>query len=65
METVTGVGRTERIGTDFSLYFTEPDKAREVCREVLKQGYVHNYSLEMRHSNGTVTPVLYTLYGVS
>ena len=25
---VTGVGREELVGTDFSEYFTEPDKAR-------------------------------------
>jgi len=59
MENITGFPRTGLIGTGFDLCFTEPDKAREMCRCVLRQGYVHNYCLEMRHSSGTVAPVLY------
>ena len=59
MENATGFSRTELIGTGFDLYFTESGKAREVCQQVLKQGYVHNYPLEMRHRSGALTPVLY------
>ena len=59
MENVTGFSRSQLIGTCFDLYFTEPDKARDLYSQVLKQGYVHNYFLEIRHSSGTVTPVLY------
>ena len=28
-ENVTGVSRSQLVGSDFSIYFTEPDKARE------------------------------------
>jgi PAS domain S-box-containing protein len=31
----TGVGRDELIGTSFSDYFTEPEKAEEVYQEVI------------------------------
>ncbi|MBI2353407.1 MAG: PAS domain S-box protein, partial [Deltaproteobacteria bacterium] len=38
---VTGMERDELIGTDFSDYFTEPDKAREGYRQVFALGSVH------------------------
>ena len=58
-ETVTGVIREELIGTDFSDYFTEPEKAREGYQQVFKEGIVRNYPLEIKHKNGQITPVLY------
>ena len=35
---VTGVGREELVGTDFSEYFTEPDQAREGYLRVFAEG---------------------------
>ena len=63
-EKVTGYSREELIGTDFSDYFTEPDKAREGYRKVFDDGAVRDYPLEIRHRNGTITSVLYnaTIY---
>ncbi|MGB9939096.1 PAS domain S-box protein [Methanosarcina sp.] len=58
-ELVTGYSRTELIGTDFSDYFTEPEKAREGYRHVFQKGLVRDYPLEIRHQNGQLTPVLY------
>ncbi len=55
----TGVGREELIGTDFSNYFTEPEKAREGYRQVFEKGFVTDYPLTIRHSNGKLTHVLY------
>ncbi len=58
-ENVTGCSRQELIGTDFSDYFTEPEKAREGYRLVFQEGLVRDYALEIRHRDGSVTPVLY------
>ena len=58
-EEVTGRSRTELIGTDFSGYFTEPERAREGYRTVFREGSVHDYPLEIRQASGRVTPVLY------
>ncbi|HVP96079.1 PAS domain S-box protein [Methanoregula sp.] len=56
---VTGFAREELIGTDFSDYFTEPEKAKAGYESVFRDGSVTDYALEIRHRNGTVTPVLY------
>ncbi len=56
---VTGVSREGLLGTDFSNYFTEPEKAREGYRRVFDQGFVTDYPLTVRHANGSLTHVLY------
>ncbi|MFA5353586.1 MAG: PAS domain S-box protein, partial [Thermodesulfovibrionales bacterium] len=56
---VTGVSRDLLIGTDFSDYFTEPEKAREGYRQVFEKGFVTDYPLTIRHSDGRLTEVLY------
>ncbi len=58
-EFVTGYSRDELIGTDFMNYFTEPEKAKKGYKEVFKEGFVSDYALEIRHRNGSITPVLY------
>ena len=58
-ETVTGYSRDEIIGTDFSDYFTEPEKAKEGYLEAFREGYVKNYPLEIQHQDGHVTYVMY------
>jgi PAS domain S-box-containing protein len=58
-EQVTGRSRGELIGTDFSDYFTEPDKARAGYRQVFARGFVTDYPLALRHRDGHVTEVLY------
>jgi PAS domain S-box-containing protein len=55
----TGVPREKLIGTDFSNYFTEPNKEREAYQQVLKQGYVKDYSLTIKSSNGKLIDVFY------
>ncbi|WP_231743383.1 PAS domain-containing protein [Janthinobacterium sp. B9-8] len=55
----TGVAREKLIGTDFSDYFTEPAKAREGYQQVFAQGFVTDYPLTIRHSDGRLTDVLY------
>ncbi len=56
---VTGVPREKLIGTDFSNYFAEPDKAREGYQQVFAKGFVTDYPLTIRHASGRVTHVLY------
>ena len=56
---VTGVERGQLVGTDFSDYFTEPDRAREGYRQVFAQGFVTDYPLTIRHTGGGLTDVLY------
>jgi PAS domain S-box-containing protein len=57
---VTGVEREDLIGTDFSDYFTEPDKARGAYQQVFAKGFVTDCPLTMRHQHGRQTNVLYT-----
>jgi PAS domain S-box-containing protein len=58
-KTVTGRNGNELIGTDFSDYFTEPQKAREGYEKVFHDGFVRDYPLEIKNKNGKTTPVLY------
>ncbi len=56
---VTGIRREQLIGTDFSNYFTEPEKARQGYQQVFAQGFVTDYPLTIRHKEGRLTDVLY------
>jgi PAS domain S-box-containing protein len=58
-EQVTGYSRDELIGTDFTNYFTEPEKAKEGYQEVFKEGFISDYELEIQHKDGSIIPVLY------
>ncbi len=58
-EIATGYTRDELIGTDFSDYFTEPEKARAVYQQVFDRGFVRDFELEIRDWIGEITPVLY------
>ncbi len=63
-ELSTGVSREQLIGSDFSDYFTEPEKAREGYRTAFLKGTVRDYPLTLRHTSGMITDVLYnaTIY---
>lgn len=58
-EVATGCGRAALIGSDFSEYFTEPEKARAGYQQVFQEGFVRDYPLELRHRDGRVTSVVY------
>ncbi len=58
-ESITGVDRGQLIGSDFSEYFTEPDKARQGYQEVYEKGWVIDYPLAIRHVAGKETEVVY------
>jgi PAS domain S-box-containing protein len=58
-EKVTGYSRNELIGTDFSDYFTEPEKARAGYQQVFMDGEIRDYPLEIQHKDGQITHILY------
>lgn len=58
-ERVTGLFRDHLIGSDFSDYFTDQDKARGVYQQVFGVGKITNYPLTLRHTLGQITEVLY------
>ncbi len=58
-ELVTGCLREQLIGSDFSDYFTEPEKARAGYKKVFANGFVKDYPLAIRNKSGKITNVLY------
>src|SRR5260370_38761162 len=56
---VRGVLRDDLVGTDFSNYFTAPEKAREGYQQVFAEGFVTDYPLTIRRKDGRLTDVLY------
>jgi len=58
-EYATGTTRENLIGTDFSDYFTEPEKARSGYQQAFEQGYVIDYPLTMRSTSSKLIDVLY------
>jgi PAS domain S-box-containing protein len=63
-ELVTGIPRDRLIGTHFSDYATEPDRANAGYQQVIAHGHVRDFPLTIRHVSGKTTDVLYnaTLY---
>jgi PAS domain S-box-containing protein len=45
---ITGISRQKLTGTDFFDYFTDPQQARAVYREVFAKGFVANYPLTIK-----------------
>jgi len=58
---LTGIPREQLIGTSFSDYFTDPQKADEVSQRALGEDGAADYRLTLHHRNGreTITEVLY------
>jgi len=56
---VIGVARELLIGTNFSKYFTEPEKAQAGYEQAFEKGFVKDYALTIKHKNGKLTNVLY------
>lgn len=48
MVTVTGIDRVKLKGSDFKIYFTNPEKASRVYQEVFKKGFVADYPLVIK-----------------
>ena len=58
-ERVTGIAREQLVGSDFSDYFTDPQKALLGYRQVFSSGQITDYPLVIRHVSGQSTEVLY------
>ncbi|HLO59789.1 MAG TPA: ATP-binding protein [Bacteroidales bacterium] len=54
---ITEVTRDKLIGTDFFDYFTEPEKARDIYKQVFAEGFVADFPLTIR--DGKLTDVLF------
>jgi PAS domain S-box-containing protein len=57
-ELVTGRSATELIDTDFTDYFTDPDRARAFYEQVYSQGFMIDVPLNIRSRYGPVTAML-------
>ncbi len=55
----TGEPREVLIDSNFSMYFTDPDRASMAYHEAFTKGVIRNYPLTMRHVSGKLTEVLY------
>jgi PAS domain S-box-containing protein len=58
-ENATGFPRDYLIGTDFSDYFTDPEKAKIGYQKVFEKGRVIDYPLSIRHKSNKIIDVLY------
>ena len=59
MEALTACIREELIGFPFKKYFTDPARAEDGIRLVLREGKVTNYELTVRSKSGKMTVVSY------
>jgi PAS domain S-box-containing protein len=59
MEWLTGRTREELIGSPFKTYFTDPDRAEQGIKQVLRDGRVTNYELTARAKDQRETVVSY------
>jgi PAS domain S-box-containing protein len=55
----TGIPRKKLINTNFSDYFTEPQKAQASYLQVFEKGFVIDYPLTIKNKNGNLMDVLY------
>ncbi|MDX8550278.1 PAS domain S-box protein [Methanospirillum hungatei] len=58
-EFITGLSRFELIGSDFSSFFTHPEKARRGYQIAFENLKIRDFPLEIRHKNGKSTPILF------
>jgi PAS domain S-box-containing protein len=54
----TGIERSKIIGSDFSIYFTDPARAITAYREAFAKGSIKNFELSIRHVTGAVMDVV-------
>jgi PAS domain S-box-containing protein len=59
MEALTGCTRDELIGAPFRNYFTDPERAEEAIKLVLREKRIADYELTARDRNGKTTDVSY------
>lgn len=57
-EMATGAPRDRLVGSDFSAYFTEPEKAEVIYLEAFSKGLIRDCPLTLQRSPGETTEVL-------
>ncbi|WP_422487164.1 diguanylate cyclase [Gudongella sp. DL1XJH-153] len=62
VENGTGLSKNKLIGTSFSEIFSDPEKARSYYQTVFEKGQSFNYELNLKHTNGFTTPVIYNAF---
>jgi PAS domain S-box-containing protein len=58
-EEVTGYSKDQLIGSDFSSYFIEPEKAKDGYKRVFANSIVKDFQLAIKHKSGKITDVIY------
>jgi PAS domain S-box-containing protein len=58
-ETATGIPAADLIGTNFSDYFVERERAEAGYQLVMRAGFVRDFPLTIRHVSGRTIDVLY------
>jgi PAS domain S-box-containing protein len=58
-ELATGYSKEQLVGSDFSDYFIEPEKAKIGYKRVFDEGFATDYPLAIKHKSGKITDVLY------
>jgi diguanylate cyclase (GGDEF)-like protein/PAS domain S-box-containing protein len=62
VENATGLTKNNLIGTNFSEIFSNSEKASRFYQTVFKKGQSLNYELNLKHTNGFTTPVIYNTF---
>lgn len=57
-EAITGITRNQLIESEFIKCFAEPQNAQKAYKQALLEGKVYNFELNVKHVNGSTTPVL-------
>jgi PAS domain S-box-containing protein len=60
IEIMLGRPLSALAGTAFPPYCTEPDEARDAFRRTLREGFVRDWPLELRHIQGHLTSVFFS-----
>ena len=55
---ITGLASTALAGTVFVDYFTDPGEAHKKCQEVLKQGFLNDCPMKIKHASGVTHDIL-------
>ncbi|MDD5712672.1 MAG: PAS domain S-box protein, partial [Smithellaceae bacterium] len=60
MEEITGHSRADLVGSDLASdkYFTSPERIGKAYGEVLEEGEIRDFDVELRNANGRATPVV-------
>lgn len=57
-ELFTGMPRNKMIGSNYWVYFTEPEMAKKGFKEVMNKGFVRDYPLTVKNISGAVRDVM-------